>query len=104
MYTVLDAGSSNILLVDHTSTFNRQVMHIIHILMTWQHNICLCTVLLQQINAKSQHTRGSKYSLPILVTHLYRVFLLGEEISFYDRAYVVLEHISGTSNSCLHSV
>ena len=60
----------NILGLDHTTSFNRSVLLIIHNLMTRQHRACLNTVLLQHMVANFQRTRGAKYSHPILVTRL----------------------------------
>ena len=92
----------NIQGLQHTTTFNKPVLHIIYSLMTQQNNICLSMILLQQIVANSQHTRGFKYSLSVLVTHLCRIFLLDEECSKYDKVSVAPEHVSGAYS--LHSV
>ena len=60
----------NILGIDHTTSFNRPVLHIIHRMMTRQKNIFLNSVLLQQIIANLQHTCGSKFSLPVLALYV----------------------------------
>jgi len=60
----------NISSIDHTTSFNRPVLQIIHSLMTRQHTVCLNTILLQQLITNSHCTRGAKYSLPVLVTRL----------------------------------
>ena len=53
--------------------------------------IILNTLLLQQLLANSQLMRGAKYSMPILVTRLYRNFLPDEDFSEYDRVLVTPE-------------
>ena len=70
--------------------------------MTRQHTVCLNTILLQQLLANSQRTRGAKYSLPILVTRLCRNFLPTETFAEYDRVFVSPECITSTYNSCLY--
>jgi len=49
-----------------------------------QHDVCLNTMLLQQLIANSQRTRSVKYSLPVLVTRLCGNFLPDAEIFEYD--------------------
>jgi len=78
----------NILGIDHTTSFNRLALQIFHGLMTRQNTVCLNTILLQQLLANSQHTRGVKYSLPILVTRVCRNFLLDKDFSEYDQVLV----------------
>ena len=94
----------NILGIDHTTSFNKPALQIIHSLMTRQHTICLNTILLQQLLANSQRTRGAKYSLPILVTRLCRNFLPDEAFTEYDQVPVTTERITSAYNSCLHSI
>ena len=60
----------SILGIDHTTSFNIPVLHIIHKMMARQKNIFLNTVSLQQIIANSQHTCGSKFSLPVLALYV----------------------------------
>ena len=60
----------NILGIDHTTSFYRPALQIIHSLMMRQHTVCINTMLLQQLIANSQRTRRAKYSLPVLVTRL----------------------------------
>jgi len=61
-------------------------------------------MLLQQLIANSQRTRGAKYSLPILVTRLSQNFLPDAEFIAYDRVLVTPECITSAYNSCLHSI
>ena len=103
VYSVGHWIQCNILGVDHTTLFNKPVFHIIHNLITPQNNVCLCTILLQQLVANSQRTRGSKYSLPILVTRLCRAFLPDKEFSSYDSVCDTGED-HRAYNSCLHLV
>ena len=72
--------------------------------MTRQHNVCLNTMLLQQLIANSQRTRGAKYSLPVLVTRLCRNFLPDAEFFEYNRVLITPECISSAYNSNLHSI
>ena len=72
--------------------------------MTRQHNVCLNTMLLQQLIANSQRIRGAKYSLPILLTRLCRNFLSDVEFFEYDRVLVTLECITSVYNNYLHSI
>jgi len=58
----------NILGLDHTTSFNRPVLQVIHSLMTRQHTVCLNKAILQSLITNSQRTRGAKYSYPVLVT------------------------------------
>ena len=94
----------NILGIDLTTSFNRPALQIIHSLMTRQHTVCLNTILLQQLLANSQRTKGAKYSLPILVTRLCRNFLPAETFAEYDRVFVSPERITSAYNNCLHSI
>ena len=66
--------------------------------------ICLYTIILQQLIANTQRTRGAKYSLPVPVTHLCRNFLSDEVFSRYDRVSVSPEFITIAYNSCFHSI
>ena len=94
----------NILGIDHTTSFYRPALQIIHSRMTRQHNVCVNTMLLQQLIANSQRTRDVKYSLPVLVTRLCRNFLPDVEFVEYDRVLVTPERITSVYNSCLHSI
>ena len=69
-----------------------------------QHNVCVNTVLLQHLIANSQHIRGAKYSLPILVTRLCRNVLLDADFFEYDRVLIIPKCIISAYNSCLHSI
>jgi len=71
--------------------------------MTTQHYVCVNTMLLQQLIINSQRTRGAKYSLPVLMTRLYRNFLPDMEFIAYDRVLVTPKHIISACNSFLHS-
>ena len=93
-----------ILGLDHTTSFNRLILQIIHSLMTRQHTICLNTVILQKLITNSQRTKGAKYSHPVFVTYLCRNFLLDEIFSAYDRVFVASERITSPYNSCLHAI
>jgi len=64
----------------------------------------LNTIILQHLISNSQHTRGVKYSHPVLVTRMCRNFLPDEEFLAYDRVFVASERITSAYNSCLHSV
>ena len=90
--------------IDYTTSFSRPVLHIIHSLMMRQNIVCLNTILLKQLIANSQRTRGAKYSLPILVTRLCKNFLSDENFSEYDRVLVIPKYITSTYNSCLHLI
>jgi len=94
----------NIMGIDHTTSFNRPILQIIHSLMTRQHAVCLNTILLQQLIANSQCSRSAKYSLPILVTRLCRNFLPNEDFSEYDLVLVTPECITSVYNTCLYSI
>ena len=94
----------NILGLDHITSFNKPVLEIIHSLMTRQHTVYLNTVLWQHMIGNFQHTRGAKYSHPVLVTRLCRYFLPDEVFSSYDRVYIFTERITSAYNSCLHAV
>jgi len=72
--------------------------------MTRQHTVCLNTILLQQLLANSQRTRGAKYSLPILLTRLCRNILPDEAFAEYDQVLVTTERITSAYNSCLYSI
>ena len=50
----------NILGLDHTTSFNRSVLQIIHDLMTKQHTVCLNTVILHCLITNSICTKGAK--------------------------------------------
>jgi len=51
----------NILGLDHTTSFNRPVLQIIHDLMTRQHTICINKIIFHSIITNSSRTRGAKY-------------------------------------------
>ena len=62
----------NILGLNHTTSFNRPVLQIIHDLMTRQHTICINKIIFHSIITNSSRTRGAKYSHPVLITRLCR--------------------------------
>jgi len=97
-------GQRNILGLNHTTSFNRLVLQIIHILMTKQHTVCLNTVLWQHLIANFKRTQSAKYSHLVLVTHLCKHFLPDEVFSVYDRVFIFTEHITSACNSCPHTV
>ena len=68
-----------------------------------QHDVCLNTMLLQQLIANSQRTRGAKYFLLVLVTRLCRNILPDAEFFEYDSTSNP-ERITSVYNSCLHSI
>jgi len=94
----------NILGLDHTSTFNRPVLQIIHDLMTRQHTVCLNKVIFHALIANSSRTRGAKYSHPILITRLCRTFLPDDVFDSFNRVFVAPERPTSSYNSCLHAV
>ena len=94
----------NILSLDHTTSFNRPVLQIIHSFMTRQHTVYLNTVILHSLITNSQRTKSAKYLHPVLVTRLCRNFLPYVVFSTYDRVFVVPECITSAYNSCLHAV
>jgi len=94
----------NTLGFDHTTSFNRLMLQIIHNLMTRQHTVWLNTVIFHSLIANSQRTRGAKYSNLVLVTRLCRNFLSDAVYSAYDRVLVARERITSTYNSCLQAV
>jgi len=94
----------NILGLDHTTSFNRPVLKIVHGLMTRQHTVCLNTVLWQDLIANFQRTRGAKYSHLVLYTLLCRYFLPDEVFSAYYRVFIFTEHITSAYNKFLHAV
>jgi len=94
----------NILCIDHTTSFYKPTLQIIHSLMKRQHNVCLNTKLLQQLIANFQRTRGVKYSLPVLVTRLCRNFLPNAEFFEYDRVLATPERITSAYNNHRHSI
>jgi len=94
----------NILGLDHTISFNRPVLQIIHSLMTRQHTVYLNTVIFNTLITNSHCTQGAKYSHPVLVTRLCRNFLPYAVLSSYDRVFVALERVTSTYNSYLHAI
>jgi len=60
----------NILGLDHTTSFNRPVLQIIHGLMTKQHTVCINSIIFNCLITNSTRTRDTKYSHPVLVTRL----------------------------------
>jgi len=94
----------NILGLDHTSSFNRPVLQIIHDLMTRQHSVCLNKVIFNALLANSSRTRGAKYSHPILITRLCRTFLPDDVFDSFDRVFVAPERPTSSYNCCLHAV
>ena len=94
----------NILGLDHTTSFNRPVLQIIHSLMTMQHTVCLNIVLWQYMIANFQRSQGAKYSHLVIVTRMCRHFLPDEVLSSYDWVHISTEHIVSAYNSCLHTV
>jgi len=94
----------NILGLDHTTSFNRPVLQIIHDLMMRQHTICINTTIFHSIITNSTRTRGAKYSHPVLVTRLCRNFLPYAVFDSYDRVFVAPERATSAYNSCLHAV
>jgi len=61
-------------------------------------------IILHCLITNSTHTKGAKYSHPILVTRLCKNFLPDEVFSSYDRVFIAPEWITGAYNSCLHAV
>ena len=53
--------------LDHTTSFNRPTLQIIHSLMYRQHLVCLNTTIMQSLISYSQRNRGVKYSHPVSV-------------------------------------
>ena len=72
--------------------------------MTGQQNVCLNTMLLQQLIANSQRTRGAKYSLPVMVTRQCRNILPDAEFFEYDRVLITPKRITNAYNSYLHLI
>jgi len=94
----------NILVLDHTTSFNRQVLQIIHDLMTRQHTVCINMTIFHCIITNSTCTRGAKYSHQVLITRLYKNFLPDVVFYSYDRVFVAPERATSAYNSCLHAV
>ena len=94
----------NILGLDHTTSFNRPVLQIIHDLMTRQHTICINKTIFHCIIANSSRTRGAKYSHPVLITRLCRTFLPDDVFDAYERVFIAHERATSAYNSCLHAV
>ena len=94
----------NILGLDHTTSFNRPVLQIIHDLMTRQHTVCLNKTIFHAILANSSRTRGAKHSHPVLITRLCRTFLPDAVFDSFDRVFVTPERPTSSYNSCLHAV
>ena len=94
----------NILGLDHTTSFNRPVLQIIHDLMTRQHTVCLNKTIFHAIIANSSRTRGAKHSHPILITRLCRTFLPDDVFDSFARVFVTPERPTSSYNSCLHAV
>ena len=94
----------NILGLDHTTFFNRLMLHIIHYLMTKQHTVCINTIIFNRLITNSTQTRGVKYSHPVLVTYLCKNFLPDDVFDSYDHVFIAQEQATGTYNSCLYAV
>jgi len=58
----------------------------------------------QQLIANSQHTKGTKYSLPVLLIRLCKNFLPDEKFFEHDKVLVTAECITSAYNSWLHSI
>jgi len=94
----------NILSLDHTTSFNRSMLQIIHDLMTKQHTFYINTIILNCLITNSTRTNGAKYSHLVLVTRLCKNFLPYEVFSSNDRVFVAPERITSAYNSCLYAV
>ena len=94
----------NILGLNHTTSFNRLVLQIIHDLMTRQHTVCINTTIFHIIITNSTHKRGAKYSHPVLITRLCRNFLPDAVFDSYNIVFVAPERATSAYNSCLHVV
>ena len=94
----------NILGLDHTTTFNRPVLQIIHDLMTRQRTVCLNKVIFHALIVNSSRTRGAKYSHPVLITRLCKTFLPDEFFESFDREFVAPERPTSAYTSCLHAL
>ena len=94
----------NILGLDHTTSFNRPVLQIIHALMTRQHTACINTTIFHSIITNSTRARSAKYSHPVLIACLCRNFLPDAIFDSYDRVFVAPERATSAYNSCLHAV
>jgi len=94
----------NIFGLDHTTTFNRPVLQIIHDLMTHRHTVCLNRAIFHAILDNSSRTRGAKYSHPVLITRLCRNFLPDAVFDSFDRVYVVAEKPTSAYTGCLHAL
>ena len=104
VHCVRRCAQRNILGLDHTTSFNRPVLQIIHSLMNKQHMIRLNMIILHSLITSFQRTKDAKYSHPILVTHLCGNCLPDEVFSTYDRVFVAPERITSVYNNCLHVV
>jgi len=93
----------DILGLDHTTSFSRPVLQIIHDLMTRQHTICINKTIFHSIIANSSRTRGAKYSHPVLITRLCRTFLPYNVVDSYERVFIASERATSAYNSCLHA-
>jgi len=94
----------NILGLDHTSSFNRPVLQIIHDLMTQNHTVCLNRTIFRAIIENSSRTRGAKFSHSILITRLCQNFMSDAIFSTFARVTITLERPTSSYNSCLQAL
>ena len=94
----------NVFGLDHSTTFNRPVLQIIHDLMTNRHTVCLNRAIFNAILDNSSRTRGAKYSHPVLITRLCRNFIPDAVFNSFDRVYVIAERPTSSYTGCLHAL
>ena len=94
----------NIFGLDHTTSFNRPVLQIIHDLMTNTHSVCLNRAIFHAILDNSSRTRGAKFSHPVLITRLCRNFLPDDVFDSFARVSVVAEKPTSAYTGCLHAL
>ena len=94
----------NILGLDHTTTFNRPVLQIIHDLMTQHHTVCLNRTIFRSIIENSSRTRGPKFSHAVLITRLCQRFMSDAIFSTFARVTITLERPTSAYSSCLQAL
>ena len=90
----------NVLGVSHVSSFYNQVLHIVYILMTKEKDFLICYTLLDTI-ASAKDKRKTFMSLPILVTQIYKEWILENEFNHAkkDKISIQAETISSSYNA-----
>ena len=94
----------NIMGLDHTSTFSRPILQIIHDLMTQNHTVCLNRTIFHAIIENSSRTRGAKFSHAILITRLCRHFMSNAIFSTFTQVTIMTERPTSAYNSCLQAL